>query len=64
MDWIFGTLYLPKQWPSAYGIETKLPDSLGRQLVYPILPQPPVSSLPAVSADTRTQEHSTLANST
>ena len=40
MDWIFGTFYLPKQWPSAYGTDAKLPGSLGRQLVYPLLPEP------------------------
>jgi sterol desaturase/sphingolipid hydroxylase (fatty acid hydroxylase superfamily) len=44
MDRIFGTFYLPKQWPSAYGTETKVPASLGGQLVYPLLPQPPQAS--------------------
>jgi len=38
MDWIFGTLYLPKTWPSAYGIDAKLPGSLAGQLIYPVLP--------------------------
>jgi sterol desaturase/sphingolipid hydroxylase (fatty acid hydroxylase superfamily) len=38
MDRLFGTHYLPRQWPSAYGIDTKLPDSLSRQLLYPLLP--------------------------
>jgi sterol desaturase/sphingolipid hydroxylase (fatty acid hydroxylase superfamily) len=42
MDWIFRTAYLPrKQWPSTYGIESKLPGSLGAQLLYPFRPQPP-----------------------
>ncbi len=37
MDWIFGTYYLPRrEWPSAYGIEAKLPGSLGGQLLYPL----------------------------
>jgi sterol desaturase/sphingolipid hydroxylase (fatty acid hydroxylase superfamily) len=37
IDWIFGTHYLPRnQWPSAYGIEAKLPGSLAGQLVYPL----------------------------
>jgi sterol desaturase/sphingolipid hydroxylase (fatty acid hydroxylase superfamily) len=41
MDWIFGTFHLPRnQWPSAYGIEAKLPRSLGEQLLYPLSPQP------------------------
>jgi sterol desaturase/sphingolipid hydroxylase (fatty acid hydroxylase superfamily) len=36
MDRIFGTYYMPrKQWPSAYGIEAKLPLSIARQLAYP-----------------------------
>jgi len=39
MDRIFGTHYLPREWPSAYGIDTELPDSLGRQLVHPFFPQ-------------------------
>jgi len=39
VDWIFGTYYLPKQFPSAYGIEATLPGSLAGQLVYPFLPQ-------------------------
>ena len=42
MDWIFGTFHLPRnQWPSAYGIETKLPASMGGQLLYPLGPQLP-----------------------
>lgn len=36
MDRLFGTYYLPrKQWPSAYGIEAKLPNSLAGQLMHP-----------------------------
>ncbi len=46
MDWIFGTLFLPKRFPSAYGIDAKLPASLGGQLLYPLLPQPSPLSLP------------------
>ena len=45
MDRIFGTHHLPKQWPSAYGIEAKLPSSLVGQLVYP-LREAPEESLP------------------
>jgi len=40
MDWLFGTYHLPREWPSAYGIETKLPTSLAGQLVYPLFPAP------------------------
>jgi len=40
MDWMFGTLHLPRnQWPAAYGIEATLPPSLAGQLMYPLLPQ-------------------------
>jgi len=35
MDRIFGTYHVPKEWPAAYGIEAKLPESLIGQLVYP-----------------------------
>ena len=46
VDWIFGTWYLPRnRFPSAYGIETKLPGSLGGQLIYPFRRQPPEASL-------------------
>jgi sterol desaturase/sphingolipid hydroxylase (fatty acid hydroxylase superfamily) len=52
MDWIFGTHYLPrKQWPSTYGIEAKLPSSLGRQLLYPFSPPAPPVRLPESVAD-------------
>ncbi|MBN9562360.1 MAG: sterol desaturase family protein [Alphaproteobacteria bacterium] len=41
MDWLFGTLHLPhNEWPSAYGIDTKLPDSLAGQLLHPFRAQP------------------------
>ncbi len=43
MDRIFGTYYLPNQWPSSYGTETEVPHSLGRQLLYPLLPPSEVS---------------------
>ena len=38
IDRIFGTHYLPKQWPSAYGIDATLPSSLAGQLLYPLRP--------------------------
>jgi sterol desaturase/sphingolipid hydroxylase (fatty acid hydroxylase superfamily) len=45
MDRLFGTWYLPRgQWPSSYGIDAKLPDSLGMQLIYPFLPPPAVAT--------------------
>jgi sterol desaturase/sphingolipid hydroxylase (fatty acid hydroxylase superfamily) len=53
IDRIFGTYHLPRdRWPSDYGIEAKLPGSLGGQLVYPLRPHPPQVSLAApVAAD-------------
>jgi hypothetical protein len=36
MDWIFGTLYLPRHWPTAYGITETLPGSIAGQLLYPL----------------------------
>jgi sterol desaturase/sphingolipid hydroxylase (fatty acid hydroxylase superfamily) len=53
MDLIFGTHYLPRnQWPAAYGIEAKLPGSLGGQLIYPLRPrQQPISLAEPVTAD-------------
>lgn len=55
MDWIFGTLYLPRgRWPAAYGIETKIPSSLAGQLVYPLRPPPAPARLPdPLAADPR-----------
>lgn len=37
-DWIFGTHNLPATFPSAYGIEEKLPASVIGQLLHPLLP--------------------------
>ena len=46
MDWIFGTAHLArKQWPSAYGVATKLPGTLAGQLIYPFLPQSPPAAM-------------------
>ncbi len=37
IDKLFGTYYLPKhQWPLAYGIKAKIPNSLTGQLLYPL----------------------------
>jgi sterol desaturase/sphingolipid hydroxylase (fatty acid hydroxylase superfamily) len=55
MDRLFGTHYLPRRhWPSAYGIEAKLPDSLAGQLMYPFHPpSPPVDSPEPMAASPR-----------
>ncbi len=54
MDWIFGTFHLPrKQWPSAYGIDARLPGSLAGQLVYPLRPLPPQVTIPGPVVENR-----------
>jgi len=51
LDWIFGTLYMPrKELPAAYGIEMKVPDSLLGQLSYPLTSQAPSLRRPQVAA--------------
>ena len=42
IDRIFGTYHLPRnQWPAAYGIGARLPESLVGQLLYPLRPSTP-----------------------
>ena len=54
VDRIFGTYYLPKHWPSCYGIDADLPESTTRQLLVPLglmRPVPPApTEFPAESA--------------
>lgn len=51
VDLIFGTYYLPRrERPPAYGIDAKLPTSLGGQLAYPLRPQSPHTSAPELVA--------------
>jgi len=38
MDRIFGTFYLPKQWPADYGTNTPMPADLIGQMLEPLLP--------------------------
>jgi sterol desaturase/sphingolipid hydroxylase (fatty acid hydroxylase superfamily) len=38
MDRVFGTFYLPREWPAAYGTATPMPDSLTGQLLEPFAP--------------------------
>jgi sterol desaturase/sphingolipid hydroxylase (fatty acid hydroxylase superfamily) len=42
IDRMFRTHHLPNEWPGAYGIKAKLPDSLVGQLVYPLNAVPTV----------------------
>jgi sterol desaturase/sphingolipid hydroxylase (fatty acid hydroxylase superfamily) len=52
MDAIFGTYYLPRHWPSAYGIDTRLPDSLHAQLLHPLESRRPAVTQPQSIATT------------
>jgi hypothetical protein len=46
LDWIFGTHYLPRAWPEAYGIQAEMPESLVDQLAYPLFTSASVSGQP------------------
>jgi sterol desaturase/sphingolipid hydroxylase (fatty acid hydroxylase superfamily) len=52
LDWIFGTLYLPRhKWPESYGITEKIPETLVGQLVYPLrAPSPEVPATERAAA--------------
>jgi sterol desaturase/sphingolipid hydroxylase (fatty acid hydroxylase superfamily) len=39
IDRVFGTFYLPRQWPAAYGTDTPVPETLTGQLLDPFAPQ-------------------------
>jgi len=39
MDRLFGTFYLPKAWPGAYGTDTPIPETLAGQLLTPFAPR-------------------------
>jgi sterol desaturase/sphingolipid hydroxylase (fatty acid hydroxylase superfamily) len=38
IDRVFGTFYLPRHWPEAYGTSTPMPATLGEQLLEPFAP--------------------------
>ena len=38
MDRVFGTFYLPREWPAAYGASTPMPRTLTGQLLEPFAP--------------------------
>lgn len=47
MDRIFGTHYLPRdKWPTSYGIDNKLPASMGSQLLHPFRTPPRQAPMP------------------
>lgn len=39
LDLLFGTWYLPKEWPTGYGIHDQVPKGWLRQLIYPFTPK-------------------------
>ncbi len=40
-DWLFGTAYLPREFPADYGVNEHLPQSVAGQIVYPFAPHSP-----------------------
>jgi sterol desaturase/sphingolipid hydroxylase (fatty acid hydroxylase superfamily) len=49
MDRLFGTFYLPREWPAAYGTDTPVPRTLGDQLLAPFMPVASTQRRPAKS---------------
>jgi sterol desaturase/sphingolipid hydroxylase (fatty acid hydroxylase superfamily) len=50
LDRIFGTHYLPKEWPERYGIEEPMPHTLAGQFVQPFVPDRPLTRAQGDSA--------------
>lgn len=47
MDWLFGTLHLPRrEWPAAYGTDTPLPSTIAGLMLYPLNPAAPDAANP------------------
>jgi sterol desaturase/sphingolipid hydroxylase (fatty acid hydroxylase superfamily) len=36
IDWLFGTLHLPRSWPPCYGVDEPVEGSMARQLLHPV----------------------------
>jgi sterol desaturase/sphingolipid hydroxylase (fatty acid hydroxylase superfamily) len=51
LDLLFGTLYLPRQFPADYGIDAPLPESLVDQVLYPLVPELTTRSVPQSGLD-------------
>jgi len=51
IDRLFDTHHLPKEWPSEYGIDEQLPESLAGQLLYPLRPATPVPATKPIATD-------------
>jgi len=51
MDRVFGTFYLPREWPAAYGTDTEVAETLSGQLLDPFAPR---TAAPAARRDAAT----------
>jgi len=49
MDRVFGTFYLPREWPAEYGTDTPVPNNLLDQLLAPFMPPPRTQARPIKS---------------
>jgi sterol desaturase/sphingolipid hydroxylase (fatty acid hydroxylase superfamily) len=45
MDRLFGTHYMPREWPAEYGTDTFMPGSVTGQLLEPFMPTPKASAI-------------------
>jgi sterol desaturase/sphingolipid hydroxylase (fatty acid hydroxylase superfamily) len=64
LDWMFGSLYLPKEWPPDYGIKARIPEALVDQLVYPLFPSPATAPAPVPSDASQSADANTAMSST
>lgn len=51
LDWLFGSMHLPAEWPPEYGIHEPMPEALVDQLVHPFFPAPDSSAPATAPAD-------------
>jgi sterol desaturase/sphingolipid hydroxylase (fatty acid hydroxylase superfamily) len=49
VDWLFGTLYLPREWPAAYGTDADVSAHLAEQLLDPFGPEETREPSPATT---------------
>lgn len=55
VDWIFGSLLLPREWPTDYGIKMPISESIIEQLTLPVFGEVVSSASSATSADSDTE---------
>lgn len=57
VDWLFGTLHLPKSWPPCYGVDEPVRGSIVDELIHPLgVTRPPRLLEGAISGSTRDPE--------